>query len=70
MIIDWLKKEGLEVSGSLSNDILDAAFTEGYELMVLFHNKGESEPYFKAFQEATQQIQNMKFAHSGISEGV
>jgi hypothetical protein len=36
-----MKNEGLERSGPLSDDILQAAFAEGYELMVLFHDKGE-----------------------------
>jgi len=39
-IVDWMKEIGLESVGELGNDLLDAAFAEGYEMMVLFHNKG------------------------------
>jgi hypothetical protein len=49
IMVEWMKNEGLESSGPLSDDILQAAFAEGYELMVLFHDKGEEQPYFKEF---------------------
>lgn len=69
-IVDWMKEIGIESLGVLGDDLLEASFAEGYEIMVLFHNNGEKESYFKAFKEATTEIKNMKFAHSGISEGV
>lgn len=51
-LVNWLKKVGLCHFCALDDDMLNAVFTDGYEILILFH-QDKSTSYFKEFEKAT-----------------